>query len=69
MVGTSESPTVVARNQTVAIRVERPGLLITAVGKAMEDGKAGEYIRVRNVDSQRIILAKINADASVEPAL
>jgi flagella basal body P-ring formation protein FlgA len=69
MVGTSESPTVVARNQTVAIRVERPGLLITAVGKAMEDGKAGEYIRVRNVDSQRIILAKINADASVEPVL
>lgn len=69
MVGTSESPTVVARNQTVAIRIERPGLLITAVGKAMEDGKPGEYIRVRNVDSQRIILVKINADASVEPVL
>jgi flagella basal body P-ring formation protein FlgA len=69
MVGASESPTVVTRNQTVAIRVERPGLLITAVGKAMEDGKAGEYIKVRNVDSQRIILAKINADASVEPVL
>ena len=69
MVGTSESPTVVTRNQTVAIRVERPGLLITAVGKAMDDGKAGDYIKVRNVDSQRIILAKINADGSVEPAL
>lgn len=69
MVGTLESPTVIARNQTVAIRVERPGLLITAVGKAMEDGKAGEFIKVRNVDSQRVILVKINADGSVEPAL
>ena len=69
MVGPSESPILVARNQTVAIKVERPGLLITAVGKAMDDGKAGDYIKVRNVDSQRIILAKINADGSVEPAL
>jgi flagella basal body P-ring formation protein FlgA len=69
MVGTPESPTAVTRNQTVAIRVERPGLLITAVGKAMEDGKAGEFIKVRNVDSQRVILVKINADGSVEPVL
>ncbi len=69
MVGPSESPILVARNQTVAIKVERPGLLITAMGKAMDDGKAGDLIKVRNVDSQRIILAKINADGSVEPAL
>ncbi len=69
MVGPSESPTVITRNQTVAIKVERPGLVITAMGKAMDDGKAGEYIKVRNVDSQRIILVKINTDGSVEPAL
>jgi flagella basal body P-ring formation protein FlgA len=70
MLGSSESPTtVVKRNQTVIIRIERPGLLITAVGKTMEDGKAGDYIKVRNADSQRIILAKINADGSVEPVL
>jgi flagella basal body P-ring formation protein FlgA len=69
MVGPSESPVLVTRNQTVAIKIERPGLLITAVGQAMDDGKAGDYIKVRNVDSQRVILAKINADASVEPAL
>ncbi|MHC4508251.1 MAG: flagellar basal body P-ring formation chaperone FlgA [Planctomycetota bacterium] len=69
MVGSSESPTVVKRNQTVVIRIERPGLLITAVGKTMENGKAGDYIRVRNADSQRVVLARINADGSVEPVL
>lgn len=69
LMGPLESPTVVKRNQSVVIRIERPGFLITAVGKAMQDGKAGECIKVRNVDSQRIILATINADASVEPAL
>ncbi len=67
MIGPAESPTVIERNQNVVIRIERPGFLITAVGKAMQDGKAGEYIKVRNADSQRIIVARINADGSVEP--
>ncbi len=67
MVGPAESPTVVERNQSVVIRVEGPGFVITAAGKAMQDGKAGEYIKVRNADSQRIIFARINADGSVEP--
>lgn len=69
MVVPSESPVLVTRNQTVAIKVERPGLVITAVGKAMDEGKVGDLIKVRNVDSQRVIVAKINADGSVEPAL
>ena len=58
---------IIARNQNVVIRIEIPGLLITAIGKAMQQGKTGEYIEVRNVDSQRIILAKVNEDGSVEP--
>jgi flagella basal body P-ring formation protein FlgA len=67
--GHLKSPTVVKRNQSVVIRVEKPGFLITAVGKTMQDGKAGECIKVRNVDSQRIFLARINEDGSVEPVL
>jgi flagella basal body P-ring formation protein FlgA len=67
MIGPVESPTVVERNQSVVIRIEGPGFVITAVGKAMQDGKAGECIKVRNADSQRIILARINADGTVEP--
>jgi flagella basal body P-ring formation protein FlgA len=64
-----KSPVIVKRNQNVVIRIERPGFLITAVGKTMQDGSAGEYIKVRNMDSQRIILARISEDGSVEPVL
>jgi len=60
-------PVIVKRNRTVVIRIERPGLLITAIGKAMQDGRAGDYIKVKNVDSQRIIFARVNADGTVEP--
>jgi flagella basal body P-ring formation protein FlgA len=67
MIGPVKPSVVVERNQTVVIRIERPGLVVTAVGKAMQNGRAGEYIKVRNVDSQRIILAKVKEDGCVEP--
>jgi len=64
-----KSTIIVKRNQNVVIRIEMPGFLITAVGKTMQDGRAGEYIKVRNMDSQRIIMARIGEDGSVEPVL
>ena len=67
MIGSAKSPIIIKRNQNVVIRIEKPGFLITAVGKAMQDGKVGEYIKVRNIDSQRIVVVKINQDRSVEP--
>ena len=67
MLGPVKSPIITKRNQKVIIRIDMPGFLITAFGKAMQDGRAGEYIKVRNVDSQRIILARINEDGSVRP--
>jgi len=57
----------IKRNDTVVIRVEMPGLIVTALGKAMQQGYAGECIKVRNIDSQRIIVAKINEDRTVQP--
>ncbi len=69
MVEAAKSPVIIERNQNVVIRIERPGFLITAVGKSMQDGKAGELIKVRNVDSQRIILVLIRGDGCVEPVL
>jgi flagella basal body P-ring formation protein FlgA len=69
MMGPASRPVVVGRNQSVVIRLEKPGLLVTAVGKALEDGRAGGQIKVRNVDSQRIILARVNEDGTVEPVL
>jgi len=69
MLGSLNSPIIVKRNENVVIRIESPGFMITAVGKTMQDGRAGDYIKVRNADSQRIILARISEDGSVEPVL
>jgi flagella basal body P-ring formation protein FlgA len=67
MFGPVKAPIIIKRNQKVILRIDMPGFLITAFGKAMQDGRAGEYIKVRNVDSQRIILTRINEDGSVKP--
>ncbi len=67
MMGHLKPDVIVNRNQNVIIRMERPGLSVTAVGKAMQKGSVGEYVKVRNVDSQRLILARVNEDGTVEP--
>ncbi len=67
MVEYPEPPVLLKRNQNVVIRIDRLGLFVTATGKTIQEGKVGEYIKVRNVDSQRIILAKVNEDGTVEP--
>ena len=67
MIGTAEPEVVIKRNQNVVIRISRPGITISTVGKSMQDGKVGEFIKVKNVDSQRIVIGKVNEDGSVEP--
>jgi flagella basal body P-ring formation protein FlgA len=69
MVGSPESEIVIRRNETVVIRVERPGLLVTAVGVSLQQARAGEYVKVRNTDSNRVIVCKVNADGTVQPVL
>ena len=67
MVGPVKPQVLLKRNQNVVIRIDRVGLLVTAIGRTMQDGRAGEYIKVRNVDSRRIVLARVNEDGTVEP--
>ncbi|HUW17771.1 MAG TPA: flagellar basal body P-ring formation chaperone FlgA [Sedimentisphaerales bacterium] len=69
MTARSKPQIVLKRNETVVIRIDMPGFLVTAVGKAVQDGCAGDYIKVRNIDSKRIILARVNEDGTVEPVL
>lgn len=59
----------IARNQTVVIKIDNAGLTVTAMGVAIQQGSVGECIKVRNIDSQRIIATKINEDGTVEPVL
>jgi flagella basal body P-ring formation protein FlgA len=58
---------ILERNQSVIIRIDKPGLAVTAMGKSMQKGKLGELIKVKNIDSQRVILARVNEDGTVEP--
>lgn len=60
---------VVKRSEMVMMRIECPGLVVTAAGTAMQDARTGEYVKVRNVDSQRIVLCKVNGDGTVEPVM
>ncbi len=69
MVGPVRPAIVVRRNGTVVIRIERPGLLVTAIGTALKEARPGESVKVRNVDSQRIILCRVSEDGTVEPIL
>jgi flagella basal body P-ring formation protein FlgA len=67
MTGTAQPQVLLERNQNVVIKINTLGLSVTAIGKAMQQGRAGEYIKVQNLDSQRVIMAKVNEDGSVEP--
>jgi hypothetical protein len=63
------APKIVFRNQPVVILIELPGLKVTAMGLPLEDGKAGQFIKVKNLDSKRDIIAQVKSDGTVAPVL
>ena len=67
MLESTKSPVLVNRNQGVVIQIKQPGLHITAMGQALEDGRTKECVKVRNLDSQRVLVARVNDDGTVEP--
>jgi len=67
MIGPARPQVLLKRHQNVVIKINMFGLLVTANGKTLQEGRLGEYIKVQNADSQRVILAKVNEDGSVEP--
>jgi len=52
-------PNLVLRNQAVSIVAASPYISITAKGKALENGGKDAYVKVMNVDSQRILHATV----------
>lgn len=58
---------VVRRNQTVIMEIKGDGFRITATGQALQDGRPGDMVKVRNTDSNRIVSARVGADGTVEP--
>lgn len=67
MIAMPKMTSIVKRNQTVVIKVLRDTFEIKALAVAMQDGKAGELIKVKNADSNRIVTARVVDDGTVEP--
>lgn len=69
MIGVPSKAILVKRRQSVLIRLDHLGFTMSVNGVAQEDGSMGDIIKVKNADSNRLIMAQINADGSVAPVL
>lgn len=58
-------PTLVTRNQPVAIIFVRSGLHIEVEGRAMDRGSVGETIRVMNLGSRRTVSGLVRHDGNI----
>lgn len=65
-----QEPRLVHRGRTVRLVYDRPGLRLTALGTAREDGALGELVRVRNVDSRQHVQGVVTGpdEVTVESA-
>ncbi len=60
---------VVQKRQAVLVRVDNGLLFVSAMGEALDDGAAGQVIRVRRGQrpDERVIACRVMPDGSVEP--
>jgi flagella basal body P-ring formation protein FlgA len=59
-------PAIVERNQVVRMTFLRGPLAITADGRALDRGGAGDRIRVMNLGSKQIVTGAVADDGSIE---
>lgn len=61
-----EKPVVIKRGKTVSIRARIGALEVSAAGQAMQDGVEGQFIRVKNITTGRVVSGKVIDDSTVE---
>jgi flagella basal body P-ring formation protein FlgA len=59
-------PFLVMRGETVQLRLERNGIVLTSPVRAEQDGRLGQVIKVRNLDFSTILKAQVTGRAKVE---
>ena len=59
-IGQIQAPILVAKGSLVTVTVRRPNMVLTAQGRAKEDGARGELIRIINLKSKIIIEAVVS---------
>ncbi len=55
----SQNPVLVKQGSGVRLVTRVGSLQITTVGEALQDGRAGQMIRVRNVDSKNLVIGRV----------
>ncbi|MYZ46978.1 flagellar basal body P-ring formation chaperone FlgA [Propylenella binzhouense] len=58
-------PNIIARGASVQVVFREGGLVITAYGSALEPGRVGDVVRVRNIDTGLVIFGVIQSDGTV----
>ncbi|HUT50235.1 MAG TPA: flagellar basal body P-ring formation chaperone FlgA [Alphaproteobacteria bacterium] len=53
--GDLEAPTLIRRGALVTMEISTPMMRLTARGKALDNGTLGETVRIRNIQSKRVI--------------
>lgn len=60
-----EKPLAVRRGELVTMVLQRPGLSLSAVGRAMEHGAIGDFIRLTNIDTRLQIEGRVTGAGQV----
>lgn len=60
-------PPAAKRNNQVTIIIDTNGIMLTTYGLALQDGRPGDIIRVRNIETKRIIMTKVQPNGTVVP--
>jgi flagella basal body P-ring formation protein FlgA len=60
-----QNPFLVKNGETVRLRLERNGIVLTSLARAEQNGKLGQVIRVRNLDFSAELKARVTGRAQV----
>ncbi len=60
-----QRPVIIAKGSNVLMVVEAPGLLLSAVGRALSDGGAGETIQVQNMQTHTTVEGVVEGPGQV----
>ncbi len=62
------APLLVQKGDIVTILISAPGLLITSKGQALEGGRLGEMMRVKNIATKRVVIGMVKGQKTVQVA-
>jgi flagella basal body P-ring formation protein FlgA len=64
--GREAAPLLVHRGEAVKLLVRLGRVNVMAAGEALQDGRAGQSVRVRNIDSKQVVLGRVTEKSLVE---